>query len=334
MRRIVALAAVLVVSAPVWASAQDEPKDIVDTAVAAGGFETLVKAAQAADLVDTLRSPGPYTVFAPTDEAFAKLPEGTVAELLKPENKAKLAEILKYHVVPGEVPAAEVVNLDGQDVTTAQGQPVKVGVKDGTVSINDAKVLKTDIAASNGLIHVIDSVLLPPAPAAAEAIAAAPAQAAPAAVTGGVRQAVPMVPGAAPSGGVPGVDTVQGAVATTVGAAAETISPAAPAAVAGVAMPAAPAVPGVVGTVPAAPAVPGVAGAMTNVRTAVPTVPSSITGGSLIPGAPAIPGVTSIPGVPGIGKVPGVPSATGRTGGFFRRLNPFRNRRLRHAAGY
>lgn len=134
-------------------------KDIVDTAVAAGKFNTLAAALQAAELVDALKSDGPFTVFAPTDEAFAKLPEGTVETLLKPENKDKLAGILKYHVVSGKVPAADVVNLDS--ATTLQGQKVKISVKDGGVKVNDAKVVKTDIHCSNGIIHVIDSVILP-----------------------------------------------------------------------------------------------------------------------------------------------------------------------------
>lgn len=136
-------------------------KDIVDTAVAAGDFKTLAAALQAAGLVDTLKGPGPFTVFAPTDAAFAKLPAGTVEDLLKPENKAKLTAILTYHVVPGKVMAADVVKL--KDAKTVNGAMVHVKVAGDTVMINDAKVTATDIVASNGVIHVIDSVLLPPA---------------------------------------------------------------------------------------------------------------------------------------------------------------------------
>jgi uncharacterized surface protein with fasciclin (FAS1) repeats len=133
--------------------------DIVDTAVAAGSFNTLAAALKAADLVDTLKGPGPFTVFAPTDAAFAKLPAGTLESLLKPENKAKLAGILTYHVVSGKVMAADVVKLTS--AKTVNGQAVTVAVKDGKVRVNDANVVKTDIAASNGVIHVIDTVLLP-----------------------------------------------------------------------------------------------------------------------------------------------------------------------------
>ncbi len=134
-------------------------KTIVETAIGAGSFNTLVAAVKAADLVETLSGPGPFTVFAPTDEAFAKLPAGTVESLLKPENKAKLAAILTYHVVPGKVMAADVVKLT--NAGTAQGQRVDIAVKDGTVTVDGAKVVTTDIACSNGVIHVIDSVILP-----------------------------------------------------------------------------------------------------------------------------------------------------------------------------
>lgn len=137
----------------------NEDADIVDTAVAAGSFKTLVTAVKAAGLVDTLKGKGPFTVFAPTDEAFAKLPEGTIAELLKPENKARLQAILTYHVVPGAVRAADVVKLSG--ATTVQGQRIDIAVKNGSVSVDGAKVVKTDIETSNGVIHVIDSVILP-----------------------------------------------------------------------------------------------------------------------------------------------------------------------------
>lgn len=140
-------------------SACANPKDIVDTAVGAGQFKTLAAALQAAGLVDTLKGKGPFTVFAPTDAAFAKLPEGTVADLLKPENKAKLTAILTYHVVPGKVTAADVVKLS--KAKTVQGSDVSIEVKDGIVMVDNAKVVKTDISAGNGVIHVIDSVILP-----------------------------------------------------------------------------------------------------------------------------------------------------------------------------
>ena len=137
-----------------------EAKDIVDTAVAAGSFKTLVAAVQAAGLVETLKGAGPFTVFAPTDDAFAKLPAGTVEMLLKPENKEKLVAVLTYHVVPGKVMAADVVKLT--EAPTVQGSKVKVKVEGGTVMIDSAKVVKTDILTSNGVIHVIDAVILPP----------------------------------------------------------------------------------------------------------------------------------------------------------------------------
>lgn len=134
-------------------------KDIVDTAVSAGSFNTLATALTAAGLVETLKGKGPFTVFAPTDAAFAKLPAGTVENLLKPENKAQLTGILTYHVVPGAVKAADVVKLT--EAKTVQGQSVTISVKDGKVSVDGANVTATDIAASNGVIHVIDSVILP-----------------------------------------------------------------------------------------------------------------------------------------------------------------------------
>lgn len=134
-------------------------KDIVDTAVAAGSFNTLAAALTAGGLVDTLKSAGPFTVFAPTDEAFAKLPAGTVENLLKPENKDQLVSILTYHVVAGKVMAADVVKLTS--ATTVNGADVAIRVEDGSVSVNGAKVTATDIVATNGVIHVIDSVLIP-----------------------------------------------------------------------------------------------------------------------------------------------------------------------------
>jgi uncharacterized surface protein with fasciclin (FAS1) repeats len=134
-------------------------KDIVDVAVGAGSFKTLVAAVKAADLVDTLKSKGPFTVFAPTDDAFAKLPEGTVESLLKPGNKEKLVAILTYHVVAGKVTSKEVVKLSSAD--TVQGSAVDIEVEDGKVKIDEATVIKADICCKNGVIHVIDSVILP-----------------------------------------------------------------------------------------------------------------------------------------------------------------------------
>jgi len=134
-------------------------KDIVDTVVVAGDFKTLAAALQAAGLVDTLKGAGPFTVFAPTDEAFAKLPAGTVEDLLKPENKQKLASILTYHVVAGDVMAKDVVKLS--EAKTVNGKEVKIMVHGGKVMVDNANVIKTDIQCSNGVIHVIDSVLLP-----------------------------------------------------------------------------------------------------------------------------------------------------------------------------
>jgi uncharacterized surface protein with fasciclin (FAS1) repeats len=134
-------------------------KDIVDTAVSAGSFKTLAAALEAAGLVETLKGKGPFTVFAPTDEAFAKLPEGTLKSLLKPENKQKLTSILTYHVVAGNVKAADVIKLSS--AKTLNGQSVMIKTAGGKVFINGATVVKADIAATNGTIHVIDTVLLP-----------------------------------------------------------------------------------------------------------------------------------------------------------------------------
>ena len=134
-------------------------KDIVDTAVGAGQFNTLAAALGAAGLVDTLKGPGPFTVFAPTDAAFAALPAGTVEELLKPENKAKLTSILTYHVVSGKVTAADVVKLSEAD--SVGGPKLNITTEGGTVKINDATVTTADIETSNGVIHVIDKVLIP-----------------------------------------------------------------------------------------------------------------------------------------------------------------------------
>lgn len=135
--------------------------DIVDTAVAAGSFKTLAAALGAGGLVDTLKSKGPFTVFAPTDDAFAKLPKGTVESLLLPENKDKLVGILTYHVLSGEVMASTVVTMDGAKVPTVNGASVTIGVKNGVVTVDDAKVVTTDIKTDNGVIHVIDSVIIP-----------------------------------------------------------------------------------------------------------------------------------------------------------------------------
>jgi uncharacterized surface protein with fasciclin (FAS1) repeats len=133
--------------------------DIVDIAASNDDFSTLVAAAGAAGLVETLKGDGPFTVFAPTNSAFAKLPDGTVESLLEPENKQALTDILTYHVVAGKVMAADVVTLNS--ATTVNGKDVHIRVKDGTVHINNAQVVATDIVGSNGVIHVIDSVLLP-----------------------------------------------------------------------------------------------------------------------------------------------------------------------------
>jgi uncharacterized surface protein with fasciclin (FAS1) repeats len=135
-------------------------KTIVEVAAASDDFETLVAAVKAAGLVETLSGKGPFTVFAPTDEAFGKLPEGTVKSLVKPENKDKLTGILTYHVVAGKVMAKDVVKLKSAE--TVQGKKVRIRVTDGKVKINKANVVKTDIACKNGVIHVIDAVILPP----------------------------------------------------------------------------------------------------------------------------------------------------------------------------
>jgi uncharacterized surface protein with fasciclin (FAS1) repeats len=135
-------------------------KDIVETAVAAGSFHTLAKALQAAGLVDALKGPGPFTVFAPTDEAFAKLPPGALDDLLKPENKDKLRAVLTYHVLPGDFPAAKVVALSS--AKTLNGENLQITATGGNVMVNNAHVVKADIPASNGVIHVIDTVIMSP----------------------------------------------------------------------------------------------------------------------------------------------------------------------------
>jgi uncharacterized surface protein with fasciclin (FAS1) repeats len=136
-----------------------DSQDIVDTAVSAGSFKTLAKALDAAGLVQTLKGPGPFTVFAPTDEAFAKLPAGTLEQLLKPEQKTQLQRILTYHVVSGKVLAADVAKL--RTAKTVSGDSITVTARDGKVQVDKANVVKTDIAASNGVIHVIDAVIMP-----------------------------------------------------------------------------------------------------------------------------------------------------------------------------
>lgn len=153
------IASGLLLGGIVQATSCADKKDIVDTAVEAGSFNTLVAAVKAADLVDTLKGAGPFTVFAPTDAAFAKLPAGTLDDLLKPENKAKLKGILTYHVVPGKVMAADVVKL--KNAKSVQGQDLTIKVDGSTVMVDNATVTKTDIACSNGVIHVIDAVVLP-----------------------------------------------------------------------------------------------------------------------------------------------------------------------------
>jgi uncharacterized surface protein with fasciclin (FAS1) repeats len=157
----VGIIAALVAVSGARGAAQAPAKDIVDTAVAAGSFTTLAKALQAAGLVETLKGKGPFTVFAPTDEAFAKLPAGTLDELLKPENKAKLTRILTYHVVPGKVGAAQVVKMS--TAKAVSGDTIHIKTSGKTVMVENATVVKTDIPASNGVIHVIDTVIIPAA---------------------------------------------------------------------------------------------------------------------------------------------------------------------------
>jgi uncharacterized surface protein with fasciclin (FAS1) repeats len=157
-RTFLATSAAVVMLSATSAFAGGHSKDIVDTAVGAGTFGTLVAAVQAAGLVDTLKGEGPFTVFAPTDDAFAALPAGTVEELLKPENKDKLTSILTYHVVPGKVMSADLSN--NMMATTVQGGDITIMTQDG-VTVNGAKVISADIETSNGIIHVIDAVILP-----------------------------------------------------------------------------------------------------------------------------------------------------------------------------
>jgi len=157
-RTYLALTAATVMAAGTSAFAYDDKKDIVDTAVAAGSFETLVAAVGAAGLVDTLKSEGPFTVFAPTDEAFAALPEGTVESLLLPENKDQLVSILTYHVVAGKVMSTDLT--DGMEAETVQGSNVTI-MTEGGVTVGGANVTTADIETSNGVIHVIDAVIMP-----------------------------------------------------------------------------------------------------------------------------------------------------------------------------
>ena len=165
MKTIQQISAILVLACltliPTLTRAEDsssEPGDIVAVASGAGKFKTLVAAIKAAGLVETLQGKGPFTVFAPTDEAFAKLPAGTVEDLLKPENKEKLVAILTYHVIAAKVMAADVKTMMAK---TVNGKELSIKVDDGKVTVNDAKVIKTDIMASNGVIHVVDTVILP-----------------------------------------------------------------------------------------------------------------------------------------------------------------------------
>jgi uncharacterized surface protein with fasciclin (FAS1) repeats len=154
-------AALTVASLAFGSPARAQTKDIVDTAVGAGSFQTLAKALTAAGLVETLKGEGPFTVFAPTDEAFAGLPAGTLEHLLRPENRAQLRRILTYHVVAGKVMASDVTKMDSIEAVSSDA--LAVTTRGGQVMIGKARVVDTDLAASNGIIHVIDTVLLPPA---------------------------------------------------------------------------------------------------------------------------------------------------------------------------
>ncbi len=155
-KTIFAFGTMAALAAPAYAGSYG--KDIVDTAKNAGSFETLLTAATAAGLVDTLKGDGPFTVFAPTDEAFAALPEGTVEDLLKPENKEQLASILTYHVIPGEVMSSDL--KDDMTAETVQGEEITIDLDNGPM-VNDANIVTADVDASNGVIHVIDKVIMP-----------------------------------------------------------------------------------------------------------------------------------------------------------------------------
>jgi uncharacterized surface protein with fasciclin (FAS1) repeats len=159
MKTLIITSLSLLLATTAFAGGDYGKKDIVDTAVAAGSFKTLAAALQAADLVGTLKGKGPFTVFAPTDEAFAKLPAGTVETLLRPENKAKLQSILTYHVVAGSVPSSQVVKMNS--AKTVNGQSVSIKSGSSGVTVDNARVIKADIMTSNGVIHVIDTVILP-----------------------------------------------------------------------------------------------------------------------------------------------------------------------------
>jgi uncharacterized surface protein with fasciclin (FAS1) repeats len=155
------LAGIAVAAMMSVASTASHAADVVDMAVKAGQFSTLVTAIKAAGLVETLKGPGPYTVFAPTDAAFAKLPPGTVESLLKPENKQKLVTLLTYHVLPGKVTSKDIAGKK-MEVKTVQSSAVAVDATGGKVMVNDARVVSPDVTADNGLIHVIDKVMMPP----------------------------------------------------------------------------------------------------------------------------------------------------------------------------
>ena len=156
---LIAMPALLIAGSYNYSKTGSMNKDIVDTAISAGSFNTLAAALTAADLVETLRGDGPFTVFAPTDDAFAKLPAGTLDDLLRPENKTKLQAILTYHVVAGKVMAKDVVGMSS--AKTVNGKSFTISERNGGVMVDNANVTKTDIMASNGVIHVIDSVILP-----------------------------------------------------------------------------------------------------------------------------------------------------------------------------
>jgi uncharacterized surface protein with fasciclin (FAS1) repeats len=185
----------LALAAPVAVHAEEQSKDIVSVATDAGSFKTLAAAIEAAGLAETLKGEGPFTVFAPTDEAFAALPEGVVEALLKPENKEQLAALLTYHVVPGEVKSADI---QPGDVATVQGSSVTITVENGAVKVNNASVVSPDVQASNGVIHVVDQVILPNSSATGGA--SAPSETAPEAApeTAPAPEAAP-VPEAAPA---------------------------------------------------------------------------------------------------------------------------------------
>jgi uncharacterized surface protein with fasciclin (FAS1) repeats len=159
LKKIVLSILVVFLSATLAMAMSNNKKDIVDTAIDAGSFDTLVAALEAADLVSTLKGDGPFTVFAPTDQAFAKLPPGTLADLLQPENKSKLQSILTYHVIPSQVMAADVATLT--EAKTVNGSSLMVKADKDKVMVDNAQVIKTDIICSNGVIHVIDAVVMP-----------------------------------------------------------------------------------------------------------------------------------------------------------------------------